>query len=207
MKDQTTSSLSEFLDAIATRSPTPGGGAVAAAAGALSCAMAQMVTAYSVKKNSPDDVRSKCETARERLGRADGLFRALIMQDAQAYENMTKLGKERRDGEATTQTAYHDAVLRAISVPMEMAALAADALDTLDEFKESANRYLVSDLGVAAVLANATAEAAGYSVRINLMELTDAGLKNRITHDLGETLARCRRRDESIRSFVRNCLE
>ena len=95
----------------------------------------------------------------------------------------------------------------AISVPMEMAALVSDALSTMDEFKTNANRYLLSDLGVAAVLADAAARAAAYSVRVNARDLADEVTRAKVSADMEETLTHCVRRRESVESFVRDQLE
>ena len=48
--------LDEFLNAVAAREPTPGGGAVAATAGALGAALARMVAAYSISPKVAPDV-------------------------------------------------------------------------------------------------------------------------------------------------------
>jgi len=207
MSDLASKSFSSLLDAIGQRSPSPGGGAVASAAGALSCAMARMVVAYSIKKSTPDAARKEYQAVLEGFARTDRLLRALMEQDAQAYEAMTAAGAARKDDDEASTAAYREAVLRAIGVPMEMAALAVDALHTMDQFKESANRYLVSDLGVAAVLAHATAQAAAFSVRINLKELADSELRTRIASDLERTLARCQEHRDAVQAYVGALLE
>ena len=207
MDDFASLSIHDFLDATAKRAAVPGGGAVAAVAGALACAMARMVAAYSISKNTTGEDRTKIEKVGKRLTRVDNLFRALITQDAEAYAAMTAAGKARRGHSESTAKTYEDAVLAAISVPMEMIALASDALGTLDSFKTMANRHLMSDLGVAAVLADATARTAAYSVRINLHELSTSDLRVRIENELDKTLARCRELCVSLEGFIKGELE
>ncbi|MCH8150681.1 MAG: cyclodeaminase/cyclohydrolase family protein, partial [Planctomycetes bacterium] len=70
-----------------------------------------------------------------------------------------------------------------------------------------ANRHLISDLGVAAVLADATAQTAAYSVRINLRELGSPDLRLKIESDLDKTLERCAAGRVSLERFVKEVLE
>jgi formiminotetrahydrofolate cyclodeaminase len=168
--------------------------------------MGRMVAAYSVGKKTEPAVRALVESAGLRLQWADELMRALITRDAETYTAMTEAAKAPGEN-ASVREAYHHAVLAAISAPMEIAALASNTLSTLDEFKESASRHLLSDLGVAAVLSDAAAQAAAYSVRVNVGELGDTSLSTKITGDINKTIDHCARHRESIEAYVRSRLE
>ncbi len=198
--------LDKFLDETANRTPTPGGGAVAAATGALSCAMARMVTAYSVNKNTEPSVREKIETFSQQLHRADQLFRSLIDQDAAAYANMTSAAKAAKEDESK-RNQHQRTVLEAAGVPLQMAALAATVLTTLDSFKQHTNKYLVSDLGVAGVLALATSKAAAYSVRINIPEIADTKQRDQIRADLQGILSRAESSAASVEAYVQDQID
>jgi formiminotetrahydrofolate cyclodeaminase len=128
-------------------------------------------------------------------------MRALITKDAEAYTAMTNAAKQAGD-DAAGQATRQDAQLDAIGVPMEMAALASATLATLDDFKEDASRYPLSDLGVAAVLADATAQAAAYSVRINARELRDTALRTKILSDADKTIEHCAGHRKSIEAYI-----
>ena len=206
MDDFQKCSVQEFLDAVAERKPTPGGGSVAGMAGALSCAMGRMVAAYSSSSKTEAAVKEQVESVMLQLERADQLLRTLTTQDAAAYRHMTEAAKKVKHDPAAGK-AFGEAVLAAIAVPMEMSALASTSLTTMDEFKEVANPYLLSDLGVAAVLADGTAHAAAYSVKVNARELKDGDVRARILKELELTLSHCRDRRGSIESFVNAHLE
>lgn len=204
MQDYVALSLEEFLDQTADRTPTPGGGSVTGMAGALSCAMANMVAAYSVGKKTDPAKKTRVETVAAQLHRADQLLRALITQDAVAYSTMTQAAKTAKgDGAA----AYQEAVLAALSVPVEMAALASLTLTLLDEFKQDASRYLLSDLGIAAVLAEATARAARYTVMVNVAELADPAHRRKVLGEIDVVLEHCVSRCASLEAFVTAYLE
>ncbi len=198
--------LDNFLDETASRTPTPGGGSVAAVAGALSCAMARMVTAYSVNKKTEPSVGELIESFAQQLHRADQLFRSLIDQDAAAYANMTAAAKAAKEDESK-RSQHQQSVLEAAGVPLQMAALAATVLATLDVFKAHTNKYLVSDLGVASVLALATSKAAAYSVRINIPEIADTKQRDRVRADLQAILLRAESSATSIEAYVQDQID
>lgn len=197
MNDYTRLSVDTFLDRLADRTPTPGGGAVAAAAGALATAMGRMVLAYSVGNKTPDDVRARVESGAEKLRRADGLLRRFIAEDATAYQHMVSIGK-------SDAVAYQAAVVSAASVPLAIAATASDVLAVLEGLASDASRYLLSDLGVAAVVADAAARAAAYSVRVNLPEVTDPTAREKFAAEAGRVLEHCAARRAAIERAVRD---
>jgi len=206
MDDLTKRSVDDFLDAVAQRAPTPGGGSVAGAAGALALALARMVADYSIGKNSEPKDRNRTEALLNRLRGADEILRGLVTQDAVAYAAMSAAGKAARQSPAANP-AYQEAVLAAIAVPLEVAAAASHALASMDELKDFANRHLQSDLGVATVLAEAAARAAWYMVAANLPELTDAAVRAKLRENIDETIRHCEGHRLSVETFVRRHLE
>ncbi len=215
MDDLTKLGVDDLLDRTADRTPTPGGGSVAGLAGALSCALGGMVAAYSVNQKTEPQVSEQVEGFARRFHRADQLLRALITRDAMAYAKMTEAARERKKAQttgdkkeiATVQVAYERTVLAALAVPVEMAALVSNALATMDEFKTVASRYLLSDLGIAAVLADATARAARYTVWVNARELSDTTRRTRVVREIDAIVAHCAGHRESVEGFVRGHLE
>ncbi|UCF34798.1 MAG: cyclodeaminase/cyclohydrolase family protein [Phycisphaerales bacterium] len=201
MNEFTNLKVDDFLDRIAGRTPTPGGGAVAAASGALACAMGCMVAAYSIGKKTEPTKRARVESALERLARADRAMRRLIAEDAAAYTRLTEAAKDVTESESA-KPVHQAALATAILVPLEMMALASETLAVLDEFKEDASGYLLSDLGVAAVLAEATARAACYSVLVNLRDLQQVEDRRHTHAEVAHLLDRSSRHRKSIEDFV-----
>lgn len=201
MNEFTNLKVDDFLDCIADRTPTPGGGAVAAASGALACAMGRMVAAYSIGKKTEPTKRARVESALDRLARADRAMRRLIVEDAAAYTRLTEAAKAVTESESA-KPEHQAALATAILVPLEMMALATETLAVLDAFKEDASRYLLSDLGVAALLAEATAHAARYSVLVNLRDLEQVEDRRHTHTEAAHLLDRSSRHRESIEDFV-----
>ncbi len=206
MHDLTNLRFDELLRRVAEKVPSPGGGSVAGAASALACALGQMVTSYSVGSKTDAQTRERVEAALISLHRLEQIARALVTQDAVAYEAMMTASKRRGESDAAAR-AYQEAVLAAVAVPMEIAAVSSRALTTMDEMKEGANRYLLSDLAIAAVLADATARSARYLVQLNATELTDNGRQTAVLAEIDKAVRRCDAHRGAIEAFVCERLE
>ncbi|HYE03240.1 MAG TPA: cyclodeaminase/cyclohydrolase family protein [Phycisphaerales bacterium] len=159
--------LGALLDAVAARTPAPGGGAVAAAVGSLSAALAQMVVSFSLGRASLAAHQEELARAAAKLERARALLLGLAEEDAAAFEPVAQL---LRLGPGDPQRARDlpGAVLTAMAPPRAAAAASADLLRLMETLVGITNRNLRSDLAIAAVLAEATARAAWWNIAANL---------------------------------------
>src|SRR5512136_1249793 len=120
-----------FLEATAAGSATPGGGAVAALAGALSAALAGMVARLSIGKKKYASVEAQMK---DLAARADGLrdkLTASIDEDSAAFEdvmNAMKLPKETPEEIAARNAQIQSATRHATLVPLHTARLCLEAL-------------------------------------------------------------------------------
>jgi formiminotetrahydrofolate cyclodeaminase len=160
------STLSALLASLAAKSPTPGGGASAAVAGALAAAQAQMVVAYSLGKKSLAAHQEANQRAEHVLENARGLLLRLADEDAAAYGMVNELGKlpesDPRRGELGAAQAA------SIQVPLSVAAACVDILRLMEKLAATTNRQLRSDLAIAAVFADAAARASRWNVAVNV---------------------------------------
>jgi len=85
--------LSDFLHSIASKTPTPGGGAVASTVAALAAALAQMVVAYSAGKKSLAQHEPTLQSSLKTLERARDVLLQLADEDAAAYGAVNELSK------------------------------------------------------------------------------------------------------------------
>lgn len=164
------STIADFLEHTAAKQPTPGGGAVAGVAGALACALAQMVVSYSVGKKSLEAHQPMLQDAQKRLTRARAMLLQLADEDAQAYGLVNELSRL-PEGDARRSEHWPGAVRASVQVPLATAACAVDALELMTALAGTTNPHLRSDLGIAAVLAEATARASAWNTRINAPSL------------------------------------
>jgi methenyltetrahydrofolate cyclohydrolase len=169
-----TSTIESFLDAAAAKQPTPGGGSVAALAGALAASMGEMVLNYSIGKKGLESHTDTLKTALDELTRVRKILLELMVEDQAAFESLTAAKKLAKSGEG--QDALLQAIKICIRVPQSIAAAAVAILHLSDIIVDIVNPYLLSDLAVCGDLAMATVRCAVYNVRINLPEIADEKL-------------------------------
>ncbi len=180
-------SMQEFADRLASKSPSPGGGAVAAVTAAHSAALGCMVLAYTLGKPKFAAHESENIKALEFFQRAQITALALADEDAVAYGNLSALWKlPPTDARRVAQEP--DAVRAATAAPMSILMLAHDILETLQKLPKTCNPNLLSDLAIAATLADTAAGAAAWNVRVNVPQLRDAAeratTENKLAHAL-----------------------
>lgn len=164
--------LDTFLAAVASKTPAPGGGAVASAAGSLSAALASMVVAYSVDKKSLAEHQPALLTAASRLERARQMLLTLADEDAQAYATVNQLSKL-PETDPRRGTEYAEALQASVTIPLAALAACVDLLRLFRELAGITNRALRSDLAIAAVLAEASARSSRWNVLINVPSLPE----------------------------------
>lgn len=178
MHDATTS-ISAFLTAAAAKQPAPGGGSVAALAGALAASMGEMVVNYSVGKKSLAEFHGELAVALGELTRARQLLLELMVEDQSAYEALTA-ARKLPESVPARQSDFDVALLASVRVPEAIGLTALAILDLAERIVEKVNPLLLSDLAVCADLAMATVRCATYNIRANLPDVTDPEDRRRI---------------------------
>ncbi|MDF1503307.1 glutamate formimidoyltransferase [Roseisolibacter sp. H3M3-2] len=202
-------SLSGFVADVASASPTPGGGSVAAHAGALGAALAQMVAGLTVGKKKYAAVDAEMREAALRAADLGNRLAALVARDAQAYEAVSaayKLPKEPEDAASARARAIHAALLGAAEVPLETARAAAEVAELAAAVAERGNSNAVSDAGVAALLAEAAAKGAAYNVRINVASLEDKADGTALTAEARTLVQRASHASSSAQAAVEKAI-
>lgn len=164
----------QFLDSLAARTPTPGGGSAAAAAGALGAALGEMVLNYSISPTTPADPEvtatlGVCQAARRE-------FLQGMDDDARSYDGVRTAKKALKEApqDPARVRAYHEALWNAARVPLGTARLAVSLRTTLAAVGPKTRAALKSDLVTARALLRAAKEGALANVSINLADLKAA---------------------------------
>jgi formiminotetrahydrofolate cyclodeaminase len=187
-------SIHDFLVAVQERTPTPGGGSVAALSGALGASLFAMVLRFSLGKNTPEEARPGLNAAVDLAGRLARELTALVDRDAEAYESAVTAAREARQDKdrADLKQRAEAANEQAARVPLETAMLSLRALRELERLAPTLNKNLSSDVLVA-VNALLTAVRGGVlNVRVNLPSVGAAAadeLAGAATRALDETEA------------------
>lgn len=185
-----------FLESLSAKVPTPGGGASAAMTGATAAATAAMVVSYSLGRKSLAECEGINQNAMARLNRARQMFLQLGDEDAVGYGKLNALWKLDQDDPKRVEQ-WDEAVRGAIMPPRAMLALALELLGLCEKLVETTNTQLRSDLGVAAVLAEAAARAAAWNIRINIPLLPE-GERDELADVVRTMLGRVRALSERI---------
>ena len=194
--------LPEFLDEVASAAPTPGGGTVAAVAGALAAALASMVARLTVGKKKYADVEGRMREVEREAEACRRELLELAEADARAYEAYRAAARasSRTPEETASRTrALEEAARGAAEVPLRTAEACVRALELVEAVAEAGNENAVSDAGVAAWLARAGAEGAALNVRINLPSVSEA--------ERGPLLTRARQSVARARALHEACVE
>ena len=169
-------SLSGFVSSVASSNPVPGGGSVAAHAGALAAALAQMVAGLTIGKKKYVAVENEMKEAALKAAALGNQLASLVKRDADAYALVSeahKLPKEPAEAAARRAATITSALLKAAKVPLETARAAVGVAEIAALVAEKGNTNAVTDAGVAALLAEAACKGADYNVRINVSALED----------------------------------
>lgn len=152
-------SLEDLLDAVAARTPAPGGGSSAATATALAAALVEMAANFS------EDLVPEFERAGQLRTRALELAEIELY----AYEPvLDALRLPREDPERADRVRA--AEIEASKSPLEIARTAADLAELAAALASDGNPNLTGDAIAGALLAEAAAQAAARLVAINLTD-------------------------------------
>jgi formiminotetrahydrofolate cyclodeaminase len=181
--------IRDFVKTVASSSPTPGGGSVAALCGALSGSLTAMVCNLTIGKDKYDEVRPEMERALNDSSKLAQRLIELVDEDAQAYKSVIaalRLPKETDEEREKRMEAMQNALRRAIAVPVEVMELSLEAMRTAYVVVRKGNEGAISDSGSGALVAFAALYAASMNVKINLKEIQDKDFKNEVTEKLEE---------------------
>ena len=169
-------SVRDFQAALASSSPTPGGGTAAAVSLGQAASLAIMVCDLTIGKEKWQSgweiAESTQALAIPMLNRAGDL----ATEDSDAFDEVMGsfgLSKSTEEEKQQRRLAIRAATLRAAEVPYETATLALNLLNNLPELARYGNGNAVTDVGVAGLLASAAAKGAVFNVEINLNGLPD----------------------------------
>jgi formiminotetrahydrofolate cyclodeaminase len=169
--------VSQFLNELASNSPAPGGGSVAALAGAAGAALTSMVCNLTVGKKKYADVQGEMLTVLQKSEELRKEFTELIDKDTEAFNALlAAFGKPKgTDQEQMARTiAIQDATKSATLIPLRVMQVCQQALHHARTVAQKGNKNSASDAGVAALMLQASCAGGGLNVRINLRGLTDS---------------------------------
>jgi len=192
-----TQSIHRFLGSLASKEPTPGGGTVAGLLAALSTSLGQMVLAYTDGKKKYAEHETLHNDCVSFLQAASAEALVLAEEDATAYKALNALWKLDKNDPARV-AAWDDSLQNAIEVPLRTMELSKRILVTLQTLVGTTNAMLVSDLVIAAILAESAARSARLNVDIYVSQMVEGISRNALQEKTTNLLESCKTTCKSI---------
>lgn len=195
--------IDDFLDALASASPVPGGGGASALSGAAGAALGAMSLNLTIGKKKYAAVEEELRAALSELDTLREVFLSLADKDEEVFLPLSKAYglPKKSEEEQKVRTAYMEQALTdATEVPLQVMDYACQALRVLQKTVEMVSPLSVSDTGVAASFLKTAVKGAGMNVLINLKSMQDGMRKDRFRERYQRSLSQGERlSDEVIR--------
>jgi glutamate formiminotransferase/formiminotetrahydrofolate cyclodeaminase len=169
-------SLNDFADETASESPAPGGGSIAAYAGALGVSLATMVANLSSHKKGWDHRWQSFSIWAEKGQAFKAELLRLVDADTRAFNGIMEafaLPKGTDQEKSIRNEAIQAATKTAIDVPFQVMEVAASGMELIRAMAIDGNPNSVSDAGVGALCARTAVLGAFMNVRINAKDYLD----------------------------------
>lgn len=170
------STVETFLEELASKASTPGGGSAAAIMGGVSAALSSMVCNLTIGKKKFAAVEAEMS---EILVQADNLRARMIYaieEDVAAFNEVMAaygLPKASEDEQKDRHQAIQLALRSATDAPLECAKLCREAIELAAHVSEKGNPAVVSDGGVAALAGQAALRSSALNVYVNAKVIED----------------------------------
>ena len=194
-------STAQFLEKLASKAPTPGGGGAAALAGAVGISLGNMTGSLTVGKKKYASVE---EVMIELNKKAEGLreqLYELIEKDAEVFMPVSKAYGIPKD-DPDRDEVMEEALKGAVTVPYEIVVKCCEALEIIKEYADKGSVIAISDAGCAASMCKAAMESAALNVYVNTKPMKDREyaemLNVKVREMLGKYLALAEEIYESV---------
>jgi glutamate formiminotransferase len=171
-------SLGDFIARVASAEPVPGGGSVAALAGALGAALGQMAIEITKRKKAFHEHANRYSTALETLASHRAALLQLVEADAAAYSKVMEAYKLPKESPARG-AAIDLALIHATDVPSRTAGLSVEALTILQDLQSIIHPNVASDFQVGLHMLRSAIHGGIANMRINVKDINDIAARKR----------------------------
>jgi glutamate formiminotransferase/formiminotetrahydrofolate cyclodeaminase len=169
-------SVTGFANETASDSPAPGGGSIAALAGALGASLGTMVANLSAGKRGWEDRVAEFSVWAEKGQQLKDRLLFLVDEDTRAFDAIMQafgLPKDTPEQVAERKAAIQEASKYATLTPYYTMQAAYDCVELLQEMAEKGNPNSLSDVGVGALCIKTAVRGAWLNVITNASGLSD----------------------------------
>ncbi|MCF7970355.1 MAG: cyclodeaminase/cyclohydrolase family protein [Methylococcaceae bacterium] len=202
-------SIEVFLDELASRAATPGGGSAAALMGAQSAALTSMVCNLTIGKPKYAEVDVDMQALLVKSEALRASLTGMIKADVDVFDQLMLaygLPKE-TDNEKAARSEQIQVVLKSATlVPLACAKACAEAIELSQEAAMKGSVNVISDAGVGVMSAYAGLKSAALNVYINTASLKDRAFADTQLIELEEILSGAESKVENVYQVVKNKL-
>lgn len=191
--DFTEKTCRDFVAALASKQPVPGGGGAAALVGAVGMALGNMVASLTLGKQKYADVQDDIiRIAQEATELQDALL-ALVAEDAEAFAPLSKaygLPQDTPEARAYRAAVMEDALKIALTAPLAIMRRCCEAIELIRELSQIGAAIAISDAGCGAACCRAALTAGALNVLVNTRLLQDRAYAEEIEREADAMLER-----------------
>lgn len=168
--------VQQFLDELASKAATPGGGSAAAIMGAMGAALVSMVCNLTLGKKNYEAVQDEMKALLEKSEALRARLTDMVKADVEVFNQVMAaygLPKDTDEQKAARSLAIQAALKAATDVPLDCAEACAEVVRISQFTAEQGNRSAVSDAGVAVEVAYAALRSAALNVYVNTGAIKD----------------------------------
>ena len=168
--------IQQFLDELASKAPTPGGGSAAAIMGAMGAALVSMVCNLTLGKKNYASVEDEIKAVLEKSESLRVLLTDMIRADMNAFNQVMEaygMPKITDEDKQTRDNAIQLALKAATDIPLSCAKAGSEVIELSRIVAEKGNKNVASDAGVAALAGYAALKSAALNVYVNIGAIKD----------------------------------
>jgi formiminotetrahydrofolate cyclodeaminase len=187
--------LDELLNQIAADSPLPGGGTVACLAGAISSALVAMICNLTIGKKKYSEHEDELCKILENVKKLREDFYLLAEKDGEIFNEVLEaygLPQESDVEKNNRNNAIQAASKKAAMVPMDVLRRCENLSGYCMQVAVHGNVNTISDAGVAASMANASAKSASLNILANLSTIDDDDFVSKLKTEQSRVLKNIR---------------
>jgi len=172
----TKESCEKFVEVLASKAPTPGGGGASALTGAIGVALGNMVGSLTVGKKKYVEVEEEIKAMMKTSDQLQAELLELVQKDAESFEPLAaayRLPKDTEEQKAEKERVLEQATKDACIVPFEIMEKCAQGIELCGEFAEKGSVMATSDAGAGTIFCRAALQAASLNIYINTKSLKD----------------------------------
>jgi len=177
----------KFLDDLASSSPAPGGGSVAALSGALGSALTSMVCNLTIGKEKYSKVEAEIKKVLKNSEKLRKKLTEFIDEDTNAFNDVIKafkMPKDTKEKKEKRSKAIQEGYKKAAKIPLQTANTCYKIFDIAKIVAEKGNKNSITDAAVSALMARAGVQGAILNVRINLDSIKDKEFVRKISSEI-----------------------